>query len=76
MYTREELNTIATCIDIAVRRDGVISAKTLGPLYEKTEAIAKAMDDAKNTANVNKESGEFSSRLKVDPRGGGAGDPT
>lgn len=42
-YTLEELNQIATCIDIALKSQGVAAGKVLMPLFEKTEAIAKEM---------------------------------
>lgn len=43
-YTRDELNQIATCIDIALKSQGVVAGRVLMPLYEKTEQIAKEMD--------------------------------
>lgn len=46
-YTREELNQIATCIDIALKTQGVAAGKVLVALFEKTEQIAQEMDKPK-----------------------------
>ena len=46
MYTRDELNLVGTCIDLAIKAGGAGAAKTLLPLFEKTEQIAREMDDA------------------------------
>jgi hypothetical protein len=43
-YTRDELNQIATCIDIALKSQGIQAAKILLPLFEKTEQMAKELD--------------------------------
>ena len=47
MYTRDELNLVGTCIDLAIKAGGAGAAKTLLPLFEKTEQIAREMDAAK-----------------------------
>ena len=49
MYTRDELNLVGTCIDLAIKAGGAGAAKTLLPLFEKTEQIAKEMDAQKAT---------------------------
>lgn len=43
-FDRSDLNLIATCIDIAIKTQGVPAAKQLMPLWDKTETIAKEMD--------------------------------
>ena len=44
MYTRDELNLVGTCIDLAIKAGGAGAAKTLLPLFEKTEQNAKDID--------------------------------
>lgn len=44
MFTREELNQLGTCIDLVIKQGGVSAAKALLPLFEKTEEMAKEMD--------------------------------
>ena len=46
MYTRDELNKIGACIDLAIKHGGVVAAKDLLPIFDKTTAIAKEMDNA------------------------------
>ena len=50
MYTRDELNLVGTCIDLAIKAGGAGAAKTLLPLFEKTEQIAKDMDAVQRLA--------------------------
>lgn len=45
-FNREDLNLIGTSIHIAIQAQGIQAAKQLMPLWDKTEAIAKEMDDA------------------------------
>lgn len=43
-FDRNDLNLIATAIDIAIKSAGIQAAKQLIPLWDKTEQIAKEMD--------------------------------
>lgn len=56
-FDRNDLNLIATAIDIATKAMGIQAAKQLIPLWDKTEQIAKEMDTPSGGLNEDKPSG-------------------
>jgi hypothetical protein len=48
MFTQDELNKLATCIDAVIRRDGVAAVPVLFPLFQKLEQAAKDLEAPKS----------------------------
>lgn len=55
-FDRNDLNLIATAIDMAIKSGGTAAAKNLLPVWDKAEAIAKEMDQPKESPDEHPES--------------------